>query len=167
LPAIAVRSDIERKRMHGLAETDRPSGPTLRALYAAQARRATYERLAALAGEITDAGYTVILDAAFLARGERDLIRAIARDRGLRFLILAVSAEQSTLEQRIAERSIVGRDPSDAGLDVLHAQIADYDPLEPDELADSIAVRTDRPLDPGDLAGMIGRRIMEDSDRAH
>lgn len=165
LPAIAVRSDIERKRMHGLAETDRPAGRTRRALYGAEARRATYERLAALADDITGAGYSVVLDAAFLARGERDLVRTLARDRGLGFLTVAVSAERATLERRITERSIVGRDPSDAGLDVLHAQMTSYDPLAPDELADSITVRTDRPLDPGDLAGMIGRRIMEDSDR--
>jgi predicted kinase len=151
--------------MHGLAETDRPAGRTRRALYAAEARRATYERLAALADDITGAGYSVVLDAAFLARGERDLVRTLARERGLGFLTVAVSAEQATLEQRITERSIIGRDPSDAGLDVLHAQMASYDPLAPDELADSIAVRTDRPLDPADLAGMIGRRIMEDSDR--
>ncbi len=61
---IQVRSDVERKRMHGIAPT--AAAPSAAGLYSAAAGEATYARLLALARDIIAAGWPVIVDAAFL-----------------------------------------------------------------------------------------------------
>ena len=54
LGAVCLRSDVERKRLHGLAPTARPA-PAL-AMYSTQATQRTYARLDDLAGRCSTAG---------------------------------------------------------------------------------------------------------------
>ena len=76
--AIRVRSDIERKRMQGMASTDRGEAGMESDLYSADATDATYRRLLDLAQVILDSGPGVIVDATFLQRRHRVLFRACA-----------------------------------------------------------------------------------------
>ena len=74
-----LRSDVERKRLAGLApladsRAARPDGD----LYAEAATEATYARLNALARQALTAGWPVIVDAAFLRRDQREAFRALA-----------------------------------------------------------------------------------------
>ncbi len=68
LHTVRIRSDVERKRLFGLAP-DAASGGTI---YTPEATARTYARLAELAESILAAGWSVIVDAAFLKRAERD-----------------------------------------------------------------------------------------------
>ena len=52
----------------------------------------------------------VILDATYLARSERERAARWAADRGVEFRIISLSAPPALLEQRISERSQLGRD---------------------------------------------------------
>lgn len=133
LGAVRLRSDVERKRLFGLDARER-SGSRLDAdLYAPGASARTYARLAELARTVLAARYPVIVDAAFLKRGERERFAALARDAGAGFLIAACTAPAATLRARVAAREGEARDASEAGLAVLKHQFASQEPLAQDE----------------------------------
>ena len=134
LGAIRVRSDVERKRLFGAQPADQ-QGRLDSGIYQAGASQATYQRLYELASLGLRAGYPVVLDAAFLKRAQRDGARQVAEDHGVPFLLLDCQAPEGVLEQRLARRLRDGGDPSDATLEVMHAQQASREPLAEDELA--------------------------------
>ena len=147
LPAIRMRSDVERKRMQGLLETERSGSAVAQGLYAPSARAGVYERLALLAEGILRAGHNVIVDASFLYRAERDRFSALARHTGSEFAIVSTSAERAELHRRIERRQHVGGDPSEADIAVLGYQFDHADALQNDERQYVIEVATDRPVD--------------------
>ncbi len=147
VPAIRVRSDIERKRMHGLQETKRTGAAPGEGLYGADISAGVYRRLADLAEIILKAGHNVIVDAAFLDRVERDRFRDLAGRVGSEFLIVSARAAHEKLELRVEDRRRTGSDPSDADVAVLRYEFDHLDPLGDDERDRVVEVATDRPVD--------------------
>ena len=117
LRAVRVRSDVERKRLFGLAPLARSQG---RDIYTAEATQRTYARLHELAGSILAAGYSCILDATYLKRAERDAARASAGAHPV--VVLACEAAAEVLEQRVAARHAALTDAAEADLHVLAMQ---------------------------------------------
>ena len=140
LGAIRLRSDIVRKQLHGIAPLQHGNHAPGRGLYSDEATRATYARLGELAGGILRAGYTVIVDAAFLQRRQRAAFRALAAECGVALAIIHFTAPVGHLRQRIARRHAAGSDASDADLAVLDHQLATHEPLQAGE-ADFVLVR--------------------------
>ena len=132
---IRLRSDVERKRLVGLDALARSGSEMEQGLYVQHATRCTYEHLARLAEGLLGAGWPVIVDAACLARWQRDLFRSLAQRRGVPFRILDIRADHAALRQRISLRSTQGRDASEADLHVLQRQIETAQPLDADELS--------------------------------
>jgi aminoglycoside phosphotransferase family enzyme/predicted kinase len=130
---LRLRSDVERKRLFGLASTQRSHSATDAGIYAATASAETYTRLRALAAMLLPAGGTVIVDATFLKRADRDSFRALAADAGATFEILAPQATPEQLRARILARRAEGLDASEATLDVLAQQLRTLEPLQADE----------------------------------
>jgi aminoglycoside phosphotransferase family enzyme/predicted kinase len=128
--AIRVRSDVERKRLFGLQPLQRDAS-----LYGADATAATYRRLGAVAADVLEAGYPVVLDATFLARWQRDAARQSAAARHVPFVLLDFDADLAVLRERVRQREARRDDASDAGLAVLDAQAKSAEPLGTDELA--------------------------------
>ena len=142
LGAIHLRSDLERKRLHGLAATARTSAAVGAGLYAPAASTATYGRLAELARALLPSGFPVIVDAAFLRRAERDALREVAREAGAQFLIVACDAPPGVLRERVRVRERAGQDASEATVAVLERQIETREALVPEELAETVACDT-------------------------
>ncbi|KVW93745.1 AAA family ATPase [Thiobacillus denitrificans] len=138
--AIRLRSDIERKRLAGLDALVRSGSGVGQQLYAADATPRTYDHLACLAGAVLDAGWPVIVDATFIARWQRDLLRELAQSRGVAFHILDLQVPVATLRERIIKRAREGSDASEAGLDVLQHQLDTEEALAADEKADVVSV---------------------------
>lgn len=118
--AIRLRSDVERKRLHGLAATER-STPRLD-LYGAAATLATYARLVELADGLLAAGHSVVIDAALLRQSERAALRQLAQRRQLPCLLVECRADPALMERRLLQRTAAGTDASDAGIEVLRHQ---------------------------------------------
>src|SRR5262249_10425866 len=133
--AVRVRSDVERKRLHGLAPGARTDAPPYGGIYAPESTRLTYERLAQAARDVVGSGYCVIVDAASLWRAERDRFRELARELGAPFLIASCRAPEAALRARVARRQAAMSDASEAGVAVLENQLATQQPLGADELA--------------------------------
>ena len=132
--AVRIRSDVERKRLAGLDADARTGSSVQGGLYSPDASRRTYERLAVLARGIVEAGYAVVVDAAFLERWQRDLLRQTAAERHVPFAISDCSAPEAVLRARVRQRLEHGRDASEATIAVLEHQLASADPLAADEL---------------------------------
>ncbi|MDO8350284.1 MAG: AAA family ATPase, partial [Gallionella sp.] len=130
---IRLRSDVERKRLAGLDACAR--GGEASGIYSESFGLRTYQHLAELAEGLLLSGWSVIVDAAFLMRWERDLFRALAQRVGADFGILDIQVEPDVLRERVRLRQAEGNDASDAGLRVLEQQLATALPLDADELA--------------------------------
>ncbi|MBS0294440.1 MAG: AAA family ATPase [Proteobacteria bacterium] len=150
--AVRLRSDVERKRLHGLAPLADSAAQGLN-IYTAEASRRTFAHIAGQARSLLQAGYPVIVDAAFLRRGEREAFHAVARGLGLPFAILHCHAAPDSLRERVQWRQASGTDPSEADLAVLARQQQHAEPLATGELAHAIALATDQPWDARALYG--------------
>lgn len=124
LGAIRIRSDVERKRMAGMPlGTEKHDGAAYRGLYAPEMTRRTYRRLLQLADSILENGWSVIVDAAFLLRSERDDFQELAERRAAPFAVLCCRAPTAVLLQRVKQRAQSGGDVSDADAAVLQNQV--------------------------------------------
>jgi aminoglycoside phosphotransferase family enzyme/predicted kinase len=145
--AVRIRSDVERKRLHGLGALERGRNVIDHGLYAAGATEGTYRELAALAREIVGAGLIAIVDATCLKRWQRDLFRRLAAELGVAFVIVDFEASDSTLRERVAQRAAAGSDASDADLAVLEHQLRTREPLAPEEQAFVVTYDAGAPLE--------------------
>jgi predicted kinase len=147
LPAIRVRSDIERKRRFGLDETE-ASGACIGAdIYDLHARRGIYDILAVAAETSLQLGQNVIVDASFLNRKDRQLFQALAQRLDADFFIVDVRAEHNELLRRLAVRQRDAGDASEADASVLQYQYENADVLDAEELQRTIAVAMDATVD--------------------
>lgn len=128
LHTVRIRSDVERKRLFGLAPDEASDGT----IYTPEATERTYLRLAELAEAALRAGWSVIVDAAFLRRAERDAFRALAGRLGVPCAILAPTATTEEMTRRLAARR---GDASEATPAILAQQLEWLEPLGTDELA--------------------------------
>lgn len=138
--AIRLRSDVERKRLAGLDAQSRSGSGIGQQLYATDATRRTYAHLARLAGILLDAGWPVIVDATFIARWQRDLLREAATVRGAAFHILDFQVPAATLRERITRRARTGVDASEADLAVLQHQLDTGEALDVSEQAERLII---------------------------
>lgn len=114
-----LRSDVVRKLLAGVPpETRLPPSA-----YDRSSNLRVYQALAAAAAAALAAGYSVIVDAAFLRAEERVAIKAVADATGVPFAGLWLEVPADRLAARIKGRR---GDASDADLAVLEAQLG-YD----------------------------------------
>jgi uncharacterized protein len=134
--AIRLRSDVERKRLAGMAATDRPADDDhTRELYGPAMTARVYQRLAALAATVLDSGTSVVVDATGNTREHRDMLAAVARDHNVPLVWLELDVPAEFVLARVAARQTAGTDASDASLDVVRGQLASRQPITPEEVA--------------------------------
>lgn len=114
--AVLLRSDTTRKKLCGVA-ADARLGPDA---YDEQVSRRVYASLMARATSLLAAGQAVIVDAVMLGPADRSEVEQVARERGVRFDGLWLSAPAGTLAERVGARS---GDASDATPEVVDAQL--------------------------------------------
>ena len=141
---IRIRSDVERKRLFSVsltssAPSDKTPSEINAGIYSAQASQQTYAKLAELASQVISAGYSVIVDAAFLKHQQREPFQQLAKRLDVAYIILEITAPTEVLRQRIVERQT---DVSDADLAVLEHQLANWQPLQEDESNNALTVNT-------------------------
>ncbi len=155
LGAIHIRSDVERKRLFGMAAEEHSSVTEKSRVYSWEASARTYARLLATATSALDAGMPVIVDATFLEKDRRDPFARLARKAGVNMIILHCLADSETLNNRVRSRQSEGSDASEADQAVLAAQLQSREPLAPDEQQGCIVVDTGQSIDIAELADRL------------
>jgi aminoglycoside phosphotransferase family enzyme/uncharacterized protein with PIN domain/predicted kinase len=130
LPGLRVRSDLERKRLAGLAVAARAGTGVDAGIYAPEVSARTYDVMATACATGLQAGFTMIADAAFLRRSDRQRFVELGARCGAQVGIVACEADTETLKRRIRRRMGEGRDASDADIAVLEHQLDAREPLD-------------------------------------
>jgi aminoglycoside phosphotransferase family enzyme/predicted kinase len=117
--ALHLRSDVERKRLFGVPETQRLD----RQHYRIGVAQRVYSILEDKGRAALAAGHSVIVDAVFAKPEERVAIEAVARETGRAFVGVWLDAPPKTLMDRVDARR---GDASDADRRVVKEQL-DYD----------------------------------------
>jgi aminoglycoside phosphotransferase family enzyme/predicted kinase len=164
LHAVRLRSDVERKRLHGLDALARSGSAIAGGIYGAGASERTYGRLAAMAREVMEAGNIAVIDGTFLLRKQRDMFHKLALEVSSPFAIVSCRAEERVLRERLSRREQTLTDASEAGLAILRHQLATHEPLGQDELAHTVLAGPDDATQP-DLASQVARRLREGTPR--
>lgn len=158
-PAIRVRSDVERKRLHGFAADQTTRSGMGAGVYSRASGEATYQRLFESAATALAAGFSVIVDAACPQHQQREIFRALAAVHGVSFVIIACVAPEAELRRRLRERIARGGDASEAGEAVLDDQLQHAEPLDAAERAEAITVDPDVAGDPAAFAANLAKRL--------
>jgi aminoglycoside phosphotransferase family enzyme/predicted kinase len=149
--AVRVRSDVERKRLFGVAPLQ-SSRERAEHIYDDAATERTYARLLAVARTALGAGWPTLVDAAFLRRGERARFAALAAAGGVPFAILHCHGETALLRQRIVARHARADDASEADIGVLERLTKAAEPLDAAEAGSTIDCDAAALVEPAELA---------------
>ncbi|HEY6922894.1 MAG TPA: ATP-binding protein, partial [Steroidobacteraceae bacterium] len=152
--AVHLRSDVERKRLAGLDDRARTRSALGRGMYSKDFTARVYAHLATAADDILSGGYTAIVDATFSKREDRDAFQKLAAHLGVPACLIHCHAPAEVLHNRITERARVGRDASEADIDVLEWQKQHWEPVEAVEQWKVIPTVTTG-VDPTELARHI------------
>ncbi len=142
LPLIRLRSDVERKRLLGLNALASSQSGVGEGAYDAEVTARTYRRLAQLARGLLRAGWPVLVDASFLAAGQRQRFARLASQLHVPLHIVSCRAPESVLRERLAARC---GDASEGTATVLEAQQAGYRPVTEREREHVIVIDTTAP----------------------
>jgi predicted kinase len=146
LPALRIRSDVERKRLAGLESGARSGSGLQSGIYDPERTMRTYDRLRDLARTLVAGGHTAVVDATFLKGAQRAPFKALAAELGVPFLILDFDTPLPVLRERVEQRERAGGDPSEAGLEVLELQVAAAEPFTADERPHVLTLTPAAPL---------------------
>jgi len=155
LPAIRIRSDIERKRLHGLGELERSESGVEEGIYTKSATTDVYDHMMKAADSLLGSGFNVILDASFLRQSMRRAAEELAGNRGASFVILETTTAKDELERRLRQRAESGADSSEAGREVLDYQLDHADPLDDAERQCRISIATDQEFDLAEIMHQV------------
>jgi aminoglycoside phosphotransferase family enzyme/predicted kinase len=156
LDAIHLQSDVERKRLAGLAAAERSGSGLAAQMYSPEATGHLYAHLAESAGDMLAAGWNVIIDATFGTRAERARLREVARRLAVPLQVIHCRAPVGILQRRLRQRAALGTDASEADATVLDWQLRHLEPLDAQE--DLPVVEVDTSAEPGDMLAALVRR---------
>jgi aminoglycoside phosphotransferase family enzyme/predicted kinase len=128
---IPIVSDRVRKAEAGIEPETRAGDGTDEGLYRPERVEAVYEAMLERAGPVVEGGRAAILDAGYGTRARRDRARAWAEARKVPIRLVEVRCSPETARARLEARARAGRDPSDAGPELLATSLERFEP--PDE----------------------------------
>ena len=159
IPALRVRTDIERKRLFGLRESQSSESGVGTGIYADEAKTDVYTRALKIADGLLSAGLNVIVDASFLRHRDRRRLTELARQHGVEPVWLDTSAPDDELARRLLERAGSGQHASEADIDVLEMQMRSREPLTQEELTRTVRIDTTQAIDWPELREAIVCRL--------
>jgi len=142
LAAIRVRSDVERKRLAGIAPYASAAAGHQQGIYSEEFSHRTYGRLVDCVENCLRAGFNTVVDAAFLDAADRELFWSLALRLRAICIVVSCHGEQAMLAERVMQRSHARKDASDADLEVLNVQLRDLQPFSASEQKHVIVIDT-------------------------
>ncbi|WP_460596678.1 bifunctional aminoglycoside phosphotransferase/ATP-binding protein [Geomonas sp. Red276] len=112
-------------------------------IYTPEWDRATYAELALRAAEELSAGRSILVDATFRRRADREIFRRLAAELGVPFVVLETTCPVEVIRERLERRRLDPREISDGRWEIYPLLAAQYEPPAPGE---SIAIDSSLPL---------------------
>ena len=133
LGVIRLRTDVERRRAHGMA-IDAPTDAELDAgIHGPEASDEVYRTLARQAEQILRAGFPVMISGSFLKRRQRERFQRLADAQGVYLVLLQCTPPESWVEEQIHHRTVISDNPTGANLNLLNHQRNEIEVLDPTE----------------------------------
>ncbi|MGE4501885.1 MAG: AAA family ATPase [Thiomicrospira sp.] len=142
--ALIISSDLERKRLFGIAPTQRVNAQQRAKLYSGAMNQATYQTLYQACQSALQAGLSVIADATFLQAKHRQRFIELAHTLSCRHLTLSIQPDPHLAEAWITQRQQHNQDPSDADSRIMRSQIAYFE--APTEQEPHLKLKMGEPL---------------------
>jgi hypothetical protein len=140
-----IASDRVRKRLAGLAPDARAGTAVGHGIYTAEWNERTYAGLLERAASVLESGRPALLDATFAASADRSRTLAWAEARGVRPWLVEVRCSEAVARERLERRAREGRDPSDAGPELLASSLARFEAPDEWPAERRLAVQSDSP----------------------
>ncbi|AAR34805.1 AAA family ATPase [Geobacter sulfurreducens] len=121
-------SDVVRKELAGLRSTERPDQDYGAGIYTDRFSLLTYGELERRARVALEGGRSIVVDATFRRRADRERFGALARDAGATFVILHAVCPEPTIRSRLNSRQKDRSEPSDGTWEVYLRQKDEFDP---------------------------------------
>jgi len=153
LGLVVISSDVTRKRLAELPQTERCFESFDSGIYSPEFTRKTYDTMYEQAREVLQTGGSVILDASFIKAAERQKAVELAEQTGARFWLLECRLDEDTARQRLAKRLEKGGSASDGRWEIYQAQQQRCEP--PSELAADKRVIIDTSQPVADIARQV------------
>jgi aminoglycoside phosphotransferase family enzyme/predicted kinase len=123
-----LSSDILRKTLAGIPLTRRGGGEQ-DGLYSSASTEATYREIVERADRLLANRQSVILDATFRRRQDRERLHRLATEHGAGLYLFWLDCSEECVRQRLEERERQGTGVSDAGWEVYLRQREEFEPF--------------------------------------
>ncbi len=153
---VVISSDVLRKQLAGIPQTEHRYEEFSSGIYSDEFSRRTYDTMFARAKEILLSGNSVVLDASFIKRSERQRAKGLAEDTGAHFIIVECRLDADRIRRRLARRAKDGT-VSDGRWEIYRPQRRSLEPVLSGE-AGHLAVDASLPVDV--IAGQVLDRLL-------
>jgi hypothetical protein len=158
--AAALRAELIRSDIIRLKYKESPGEGTKAAFlsgpYSADVTARVYKDMADQAGKLLTAGRTVILDAGFANRGQREIMRKLAAECNAGFALLVCEIPRELALSRLEKRRVEGKDVSDGRAELYDIQADSFEQPREDEHA----LIVDTSLNPAYAANTVLGRLL-------
>lgn len=121
-----LSSDLLRKELAGVAATEHRRDAYNEGMYSAEFTRKTYGEMFSRGEQALRAGRSVILDASFARRDDRDAAADLARRLGARFLLCQAVCPEEMVRERLEARAGLPGEASDGRWELYSRQRDDF-----------------------------------------
>ncbi|MGB0957713.1 MAG: AAA family ATPase [Litorivicinus sp.] len=159
LGVIRLRTDVERRRMNGMA-IDAPTDAELDAgIHGDAASDEVYRVLARQAEQLLRCGFPVMVSGSFLKAKQRERFQRLADAQGVLMVILKCAPPNEWTEQEIRQRAVLASDSNRANLNLLNHQRGAMEPLSSDEETHTRVIDTSDAAAVADLAASLKQAL--------
>ncbi len=149
LGAEVIRMDVLRKELLHLSPGERRHEDFGRGIYADEISEKTYEQALEQAGMKLRKGQSVIIDASFKRRRDREKARAAAAQCLADFFVVECVCSESVIRKRLEERLADRTEASDGRWEIFAAQKRDYERITESEGPSHVIADTSLPPETG------------------
>lgn len=125
-----IRSDRVRKELAGMSPEEHAYEPYGEGIYSPEFSKKTYEEMMDRARNRLSKGRSVILDATFSKKWQREAAKKVAVSEGARFLCIETVAPDEIIRERAEQRTETGESISDGRLSLLPQIRENFEEIE-------------------------------------
>lgn len=139
-----IRSDRVRKELAGMSPEEHAYEPYGQGIYSPEFSKKTYEEMMARAKDRLSKGSSVILDATFSKKWQREAAKEVAVNAGARFLCIETVAPEEVIRERSQQRTESGESISDGRLELLPQIKENFENIEELEEEEYVVIDTSK-----------------------